>query len=175
LFPEAVSPNIQSSRVEAHPRRRAVSAQPTDVRFERPQLLLLFREVMAVPRRDVAFEAPRIPTGATPARTVTTKAAKPFGDRIAVASRASRNSASCRTRNTLDPTDRTGQDNGERREPGASDHFCVARTISLPFIARWPVPQYSEQVMSNVPARSATNSTVTASLTFVINAFARTL
>ena len=41
---------------------------------------------------------------------------------------------------------------GILRVQAPRDHFPLARTTSLAFIAAWPVPQYSEHVMSNVPA-----------------------
>jgi hypothetical protein len=36
-------------------------------------------------------------------------------------------------------------------------------TTSLPFIFRWPMPQYTEHLNSNVPALSAVNSMVSVS------------
>ena len=58
-----------------------------------------------------------------------------------------------------------------RKEECEANHSFFARTTSVPFIPAWREPQYSEHVMSNAPAWSATNSTVTASPVFGIRAF----
>ncbi len=66
-----------------------------------------------------------------------------------------------------------GGDADARGEKAPGSHFPAARTTSVPFILEWPLPQYSVQVTSNVPARSATNSTVTPASPFGIGAFTR--
>ena len=268
-----------------HPNRLAIEEEASQrVRLEPlrtptedplPQLALVhdeFREIAAVPWRNVALEAPGIAARAAPARAVAAKAAEPFGDRMSLPGRrilrdvgggqraqvghevvdlgmgeapppgrhpyrrrleglsafgvlphAPRHAVEdplpqrCRVdvieiregageqrRHTrpsvaaetalgqgqigaaLDRADvgrappEHGRDSGHSDDAearGEEAHGEVqrnldlaiispfARTTSLPFIPAWPVPQYSAQVKSNVPAWSATNSTVTASPT----------
>ena len=80
-----------------HSNRRAIEEKATQrVRLESlrtpsknpfSQLVFVhyeFREIGAIPRRDVALEAAGVAAGAAPARSVAAKAAQSLGDRVSV-------------------------------------------------------------------------------------------